>query len=70
MGGFWGMTSTYGLLDVGDGLASREPGRAEVHGGRGGDDVGAVDEAVHVLAERRDGGEDELEVRGQLSLVV
>lgn len=61
---------TYGLLNVSVSLASGEPGRAEVLRLRSGDDVGAVDEAVHVLAKSRDGGEDELEVRGQFGLVV
>ena len=37
---------------------------------RSGDDVGAVDQAVHVLAESSDGGEDELEVVLKLGLVV
>ena len=61
---------THGLLDVRVRLAGREARGTEVLGLGRGDDVRAVGEAVHVLAERRDGGEDELEVLLQLRLVV
>ena len=60
----------YRLLDVSVSLASGEAGRAKVLRLGGGDDVGAVDQAVHVLAESRDSGEDELEVLLELRLIV
>ena len=64
---------TYSLLNISHGLASgeeRESGRV-VRGGLGdGDDVRAVGHDVRVLAELREGEEDELEVVDELGLVV
>ena len=58
------------MLDVCVSLARGEAGRTEVLRLRCGDDVGAVNQTVHILAKRRDGGEDELEVLLELRLVV
>ena len=64
------MRSTYSLLDVCDRFASWEPGCAEVLRLGCGDHVGAVNQTVHILAKGCNGGEDELEVRLELSLIV
>ena len=60
----------YSLLNVSVRLASGEASGAEVLGLGGGDDIRAVNQAVHVLAESRNGSENELEVRRELGLVV
>lgn len=60
----------HGLLDVGVALARGERRGAKVLGLRRGDDVRAVDQVVRVLAQGRDRVKDELEVRGELALVV
>ena len=52
------------------GLSCGEASWAKVDGLGCGDDVGAVDHLVHIVAESRESGEDELEVVLELGLVV
>lgn len=63
------VASTYSLLDIVHRLASGEHRAAGEWLGVG-DDLTAVNHRVHVMAERRQSGEDELEVRRELVLVV
>ena len=63
------MKETYSLLNIVHCLASREEGAAG-EWLRSGDDLAAVNHGVHVMAERGESGEDELEVGLELVLVV